>query len=52
MQDPRGKLPGFADAKVNEIINEVSDPSVNMDMVKLEKAPKMAVYSPKTNSLG
>jgi hypothetical protein len=35
------------DAKVNEIINEVSDPSVNMDIVKLEKAPKMAVYSPK-----
>jgi hypothetical protein len=36
------------DAKVNEIINEVSDPSVNMDIVKLEKAPKMAVYSPKS----
>jgi len=35
------------DAKVNEIITEVSDPSVNMDIVKLEKAPKMAVYSPK-----
>jgi hypothetical protein len=35
------------DAKVSEIINEVSDPSVNMDIVKLEKAPKMAVYSPK-----
>jgi len=35
------------DAKVNEIITQVSDPSVNMDLVKLEKAPKMAVYSPK-----
>jgi hypothetical protein len=35
------------DAKVSEIIAEVSDPSVNMDIVKLEKAPKMAVYSPK-----
>ena len=35
------------DAKVNQIITEVSDPSVNMDLVKLEKAPKMAVYSPK-----
>jgi hypothetical protein len=35
------------DAKANEIITEVSDPSVNMDLVKLEKAPKMAVYSPK-----
>jgi hypothetical protein len=37
----------LADAKVNAILNEISDPSVNMDMVKLEKAPKMAVYSPK-----
>ena len=35
------------DAKVDQIITEVSDPSVNMDLVKLEKAPKMAVYSPK-----
>ncbi|MBB5395825.1 hypothetical protein HDC91_001874 [Mucilaginibacter sp. AK015] len=37
----------LSDAKANEILTEVSDPSVNMDMVKLEKAPKMAVYSPK-----
>jgi len=37
----------LADAKVNEIVTEVSDPSVNMDIVKLEKAPRMAVYSPK-----
>ena len=35
------------DVKVNEIIAQVSDPSVNMDIVKLEKAPRMAVYSPK-----
>ena len=37
----------LADAKVSQIITEVSDPSVNMDVVKLEKAPKMAVYTPK-----
>jgi hypothetical protein len=37
----------IADAKVTSILNEISDPSVNMDMVKLEKAPKIAVYSPK-----
>lgn len=36
-----------ADAKVSEIITQISDPSVNMDLVKLEKAPKIAVYSPK-----
>ncbi len=37
----------LADANVNEIISQVSDPSVNMDLVKLEKAPRIAVYSPK-----
>jgi len=37
----------LADAKVSEIITQISDPSVNMDLVKLEKAPKIAVYSPK-----
>ncbi|HVV56380.1 MAG TPA: hypothetical protein VHC47_13690, partial [Mucilaginibacter sp.] len=35
------------DAKVSEIITQISDPSVNMDLVKLEKAPKIAVYTPK-----
>ncbi|WP_232336604.1 asparagine synthetase B [Mucilaginibacter aquatilis] len=35
------------DAKVTAILTGVSDPSVNMDVVKLQKAPKMAVYSPK-----
>ena len=37
----------LADAKADQILTEVADPSVNMDVVKLEKAPKMAVYSPK-----
>jgi hypothetical protein len=36
-----------ADAKVAEIVTQVGDPSVNMDLVKLEKAPRIAVYSPK-----
>lgn len=36
------------DSKVTSILNEIADPSVNMDMVKLEKAPKIAVYSPKS----
>ncbi|MGI4729565.1 MAG: hypothetical protein ACRYGB_13405 [Janthinobacterium lividum] len=38
----------LADAKASSILTEITDPSVNMDMVKLEKAPKMAVYSPKS----
>ncbi len=37
----------ITDAKVTSILTEISDPSVNMDLVKLEKAPKIAVYSPK-----
>ncbi|QNK62253.1 asparagine synthetase B [Pedobacter sp. PAMC26386] len=38
----------LADGKVTAILNEISDPEVNMEMVKLEKAPKIAVYSPKS----
>lgn len=30
------------------IINEIGNAEINMDVVKLEKAPKIAVYSPKT----
>lgn len=38
----------IADAKVNAVLTEISQPEVNMDIVKLEKAPKIAVYSPKS----
>jgi hypothetical protein len=38
----------IADVQVAQILNEIAQPDVNMDEVKLEKAPKMAVYSPKT----
>jgi len=37
----------ISDAEVNRILNEISNPEANMDMVKLEKAPKIAVYTPK-----
>ncbi|ADY51897.1 hypothetical protein Pedsa_1330 [Pseudopedobacter saltans DSM 12145] len=37
----------IADGKLTSILTEISDPEVNMEMVKLEKAPKIAVYSPK-----
>jgi hypothetical protein len=37
----------IADAQAGQILNEISDPEVNMESVKLEKAPKVAVYSPK-----
>lgn len=37
----------IADVKANAILQQIADPEVNMDAVKLEKAPKIAVYSPK-----
>jgi hypothetical protein len=36
------------DAAYNKILAEIANPEVNMDVVKMEKAPKMAVYSPKS----
>ena len=33
--------------EINEIFKKISSPSSNMDIIKLEKAPKIAVYSPK-----
>ncbi|MEI6883861.1 MAG: asparagine synthetase B [Bacteroidota bacterium] len=37
----------LADAQVDAILQEIADPQVNMDRIKLHKAPKIAVYSPK-----
>ncbi|HYG38489.1 MAG TPA: asparagine synthetase B [Cytophagales bacterium] len=38
----------ISDAAYAQIINEIANPDVNMDLMKLEKAPKIAVYSPKS----
>lgn len=37
----------IADAQSTAILLEIADPQVNMDVVKLHKAPRVAVYSPK-----
>ncbi|MFM7216595.1 MAG: asparagine synthetase B, partial [Bacteroidota bacterium] len=37
----------LADAQAASILTAISDPEVNQEVVKLEKAPKIAVYSPK-----
>ena len=37
----------IADGQYTGILNEIANPEVNMELVKLEKAPRMAVYSPK-----
>ncbi len=36
-----------ADFQAQKIFDEIARPDINMDRVKLEKAPKIAVYSPK-----
>lgn len=37
----------IADVQAAAILNEIADPEINMDEVKLVKVPKIAVYSPK-----
>lgn len=39
----------LSDQKTQQILEEISSPSQNMEAVILEKAPKIAVYSPKGN---
>jgi hypothetical protein len=37
----------LSDGEANQILDEISSPSQNMETVVLEKAPKIAVYTPK-----
>ena len=37
----------FSDSVMNTILDEIASPSQNMEIVALEKAPKVAVYTPK-----
>lgn len=39
----------LSDAKAEQLLDEISSPSQNQDAVILEKAPKIAVYTPKGN---
>jgi hypothetical protein len=36
------------DGQMTKIITEIANPEANMDVMRLEKAPKIAVYSPKS----
>lgn len=38
----------IADGQAAAILQEIANPEINMDVIKLEKAPKVAVYSPKS----
>ena len=38
----------IADGQSSAILSHIADPGVNMDAVKLQKAPRIAVYSPKS----
>lgn len=37
----------IADFRTNSILNEIASPAVNMNVVKMEKVPRIAVYSPR-----
>ena len=39
----------IADAQADAILAQIADPGVNMDEMKLQKAPRVAVYAPKNN---
>lgn len=41
----------ITDVQVSSILKEIESPAVNMNMVRLEKAPRIAVYSPKSELL-
>src|SRR6202012_5872303 len=38
----------MSDAQYNGVIAEIANPDFNGDVIKLEKAPKIAVYTPKS----
>jgi len=40
------------DVQFNAILEEIADPSANMDAIKLEVPPKVAVYTPEFNAKG
>lgn len=39
----------ISDAQANQIISEIASPAVNYDVMKLEKYPRIAVYTPKSS---
>ncbi|PTX20133.1 hypothetical protein C8N40_103208 [Pontibacter mucosus] len=38
----------ISDAQYNGVLSEIGNPEANMDIMKLEKVPKVAVYTPKS----
>ena len=45
----RGVSYQIIDAQSTEILKSISSPSVNQEVIRLEKTPKIAIYSPKHN---
>ncbi|OWP62101.1 asparagine synthetase B [Hymenobacter amundsenii] len=37
----------ISEAQYTSVLSEIADPNANMDLMKLEKVPKIAVYTPK-----
>jgi hypothetical protein len=40
------------DAQFKNILDQIANPEVNMEAIKLEKAPKIAVYTPEVDGKG
>lgn len=38
----------ISDAQANQVLSEIASPALNYDVMKLEKYPRIAVYSPKS----
>ena len=38
----------IADVQSTQILQSIASPSINQDVVRLDKAPKIAIYSPKS----
>ena len=42
----------ISDGEFNQILQTINDPDVNMEAIKMEKAPRIAVYTPEVNERG
>ncbi|MCO6460273.1 MAG: asparagine synthetase B [Saprospiraceae bacterium] len=42
----------ISNGEFNQILQTINDPDVNMEAIKMEKAPRIAVYTPEVNERG
>ncbi|MBK7741530.1 MAG: asparagine synthetase B [Saprospiraceae bacterium] len=42
----------ISSGEFNQVLQEINDPEANMEAIKMEKAPRIAVYTPEVNERG